>query len=37
MKDLQEEGDGVYAPQRKEEEEHFPTQLVTRSLMQEFY
>jgi len=33
VKDLQAEGDGIYASQ-KEEEEHFPTQPTTQSLMQ---
>jgi hypothetical protein len=35
VKDLQAEGDGIYASQREEKEEHFLTQPTTQSLMQE--
>jgi hypothetical protein len=33
VRDLQAKGDGVYAPHRKKEEEHFPTQPAIQSLM----
>jgi hypothetical protein len=34
VKDLQVKGDGIYAPQRKKEEKHSPTQLAIQSLKQ---
>jgi len=35
VKDLQVGGDGIYTSQKEEEEENFPTQPTTQSLMQE--
>ncbi len=37
VRDLQAEGDGIYAPQKEKEEKHFPKQPTTRSLMHEFF
>jgi hypothetical protein len=37
VRDLQAKGDGIYAPEKEEKEEHFPTQPATRSLMQKLF